>query len=101
MFDLHASGIVHGDPRLANIVRTPESSFVWVDLASSVYFGEYCLRQDLNVFVKSYLHKKELDIEKDIENVRNEWVKSVQSKKPKTGVVSKFVTTLMKLKGKS
>jgi hypothetical protein len=49
LFQLHARGIIHGDPRIANVITLADSSLRWIDFRSAT-LGFY---EDLKILVDS------------------------------------------------
>jgi hypothetical protein len=52
---LHKSQILHGDPRLSNLLVLASKTFIWVDLAETNVFSIWAARQDLLIFARSCL----------------------------------------------
>ena len=60
LYGLHAHNplIIHGDPRLANLIITDDDKLVWVDLSDTQLLSRdgnynYALRQDISIFIQS------------------------------------------------
>ena len=102
---LHINGIVHGDPRLPNIVEV-EGNLKWIDFSRSMYYdkdersGNFFndIKRDLEIFLKSVLNMPQnSNLGEDWKSVISEYDPITKSDASITDDLSEMINNQLKV----